>query len=177
MELEKTYIAAKDFVVEGQKVKGGTLVDELAESHRGVWTNEKWLNEAFQCGHIIEAPEVPQMAEPTELKLTEAELDSIDKDLADDDEDGEEDEDNEDEEEDEEVDSIDTETDENTTTEKDGDEDELTNETSEINATDAAIRMANENGLDLSTVTGRCVGGRITQPDVVNALEAATNPN
>lgn len=42
----------------------------------------------------------------------------------------------------------------------------------EINATDAAIELAQENGIDLSLVTGSGSGGRILKSDVVDIMEA-----
>lgn len=40
----------------------------------------------------------------------------------------------------------------------------------EVDATEAAVRLAAENGVDLSTVTGTGSGGRITQADVEQAI-------
>ena len=41
---------------------------------------------------------------------------------------------------------------------------------SPVNATQGAISFAAENGIDLSEITGTGAGGKITKPDVENAL-------
>lgn len=44
----------------------------------------------------------------------------------------------------------------------------------EVDATDAAVKLAAENEIDLATVTGSGDGGRITQPDIQKAIDAAS---
>lgn len=47
--------------------------------------------------------------------------------------------------------------------------------TEDINATDAARRLADEEGVDLAEVSGSGSGGQITKPDVEAAMSTATS--
>ena len=50
--------------------------------------------------------------------------------------------------------------------------DEETLDLNQINATDAAIALAEENDIDLASVTGTGTNGRIGKPDVQAAIDA-----
>ncbi len=45
--------------------------------------------------------------------------------------------------------------------------------TAELNATESAVKLAAEHGIDLATVTGTGADGKITQPDVQKLIAPA----
>lgn len=51
--------------------------------------------------------------------------------------------------------------------------DEVPLDLNQINATDAAVALAEENGIDLATVNGTGNNGRIGKPDVQAAIDSA----
>ena len=51
--------------------------------------------------------------------------------------------------------------------------DEVALDLNQVDATDAAAALAEENGIDLATVSGTGANGRIGKPDVQAAIDAA----
>lgn len=164
MGSETEYNVAHDLVVEGQKIDGGTPLSEL-EKRGGVWTNKGWITEAIRCGHLVPASEPdapPQSPAKTDGDEPEHQRDADPPDAA-----------AADEIDDDHADEID---DDHGDSDAGGDPGGPNEESEPVNATNSAIRLAAEHGLDLNEVAGSGVGGKITQPDVKAALEQATAP-